>query len=316
MNPLFEKKLNINEVLDLTFRVMKKNFSALISLMLILMVPIYLVQAWVTGVIAASPIIKKLENSMDFSQFDSMNPETMNPTNLLTTFFSPQVMGLLLVLMILYFISIPISKAAIILAVDQVRKEETPKAIPLIKKAFTRFWPLQGGSFVVGLIYIGLSMGIGLIFVLFTVLMGIIGGFESTSSIVLSIIGYVIIGIVSLFLLIYLMVRWGFYFPAIIFEKVSPGLSKSWTLTKRKFWFLLGRMLVIFIIMAIVSMIFQSLFSYVFDGNVIGILLTDLVSIFTTLFFYISFAIIYFDLLYRNKGEESNNLNQMGEDLI
>lgn len=98
--------------------------------------------------------------------------------------------------------------------------------------------------------------------------------------------------------------RWSFFFAAIVFEKVSPGLGKSWKLTRGNFWRLVGLYLVLSILLMIITAVIQVAVSFFLGNSVLAYLLNSLVSILISMTTYMAYAVIYLDLRVRNDATD------------
>lgn len=292
------KPLQVSEMLDLTFQIMKKHFTPLFLIMTVLLVPLYLIQGLALWGSGFSLIRAETDGPWYMAFIDGGLSEDMMANMPL-----PQLFITSFSVVILSIILLPMAEAAIIIALDRIRKGEKIQPIAHIKQAFSRFWALLGGSFIYG------AITTGLIFLLFIIL-GALGGLiwftdgfsGNVLLLVLVIIGMVVLGIAGIIGIIYFSIRISFYFPPIVFEKVSPGLTQSWNLTRKNFWRVFGVGIVIMILSGIISGAFETLFTFLLGFSVLGTLLSNIIGIFTTMMSFVSYAIVYYDLKLRNEG--------------
>lgn len=308
-----EKPLRFGEVLDLTFRVIKEHFSKLFLIVLLLTGPLYLLQA-LAMYLSGTPFVSFSNNESWYQTFINQFEGTGElPVNAYGSF---ELILLISAMLLLSIVALPIAEAAILLTIDHIRKDEKFTLGGTIKRALSRYWALLGGSALYFLIVFSF-----LLFYIFgaTIFIGLIAGVIGiiSEAFLSSTLGIVIIGILSGIILIgllipilYLTVRWSFYFPPIVFEKVSPGLSKSWQLTRKSFWRLLGLFIVISVIVFIITIIFQLIFQLLLGTSVLTNLLNNILTIFTTMISFVAYSIVYFDLRLRNDTSELKSMIQ------
>lgn len=298
-----EKPLSISEILDLTFSIIRRYFKKLLLIMLILVGPVYLLQ--IIGMIVSGAAFFQDPNTTIGSLWDIAQGSGMeDPYAEMSTIESV----FLIVSVILGFVTIPVGEASLMIAVDQIRKTDSVDVKTAIKQALSRFWALIGGTIVYGLVSIGLFLGLGLLIMLYAGLTFGIGFFlgeggfpegTGTGGIII-----LILGLVSFCAIVYLLTRWSFYFPAIVFEKVSPGLGKSWRLTRRNFWRLVVVYLVILVLTVILSSVLQVLPVLLLGDTILATLINTLVNLLLITISSVAFVIVYFDLRVRNEAAD------------
>jgi hypothetical protein len=290
-----EKPRGFGEILDLTFLVIKKQFAKILLILLILGGPILLVQA-MAMFSGGMPVLPGSSGDR-FSSLDQflLSIESGGINQALATVGGIELVLLILTLALLTIVLLPVALAAIIILTGKVKNGETVEVKPIIKEAFSRYGALLGGSIVYFLIMIGLilipSISIPLLFLVPEVgpLLGI---------------GGVIAGLVFLFGVAYLLTRWGFYFTAIVFEKVSPGIGKSWRLTKGQFWRLVGLYIVLNIIVSVITFALQMVSTIALSGSIVGYLFDTLTTALSYVVMNVAYAVVYFDLRVRNEGAD------------
>ena len=272
-----EKPLRFSEILDLTFSIFKNHFGKMLLITLLFIGPVYLFQ-------------------------------------LLALFFEIPDAVQIVIPILLSFFSMPIATASLIIAVDRIRKNTPIELASIFRQAFQRYFALIGGTVVYTLVFIGLFIVIGLIAgiyffsvtgmdVIESLMQGdpsMLAGLEGLE------VHFIVIAVfflISGFFLTYLSARLSFYFPAVVFEKVSPGLRKSWKLTKGNFWRLIGLLSVFTVLLLIVAMVLLGLPGLFLSPTVISIL-DRLVNLLFTIISGIAYAVIYFDLRVRNEGAD------------
>ncbi|WP_047983931.1 hypothetical protein [Ornithinibacillus californiensis] len=291
MEEYFSKPKSFGAVLDQTFRLSKNNFSTFFMIMLIVVGPLILLDALVS-LIGGYGLFRDVANGGSFfEQLTNTIDESIYATPTLGESLGEMIVGLGTI--VLY----PIAQAAIILAIDAQRRKEEYTAGSVIKKAFSRFWPIFASSLLFGVIVFGL--------IFFPTLL--ISGVVAVTVMINPIVG-IFFGIV-LFLAVasviaFLLTRWGLYLPAVVFERCAPGLGRSWNLTRRNFWRTFGLIVVIGLIVIIISTVFELLFTALLGYSVLYTILLNIITIIATMFFSVGYALIYFDLKLRNDGDD------------
>ncbi|MCR8848974.1 hypothetical protein NQ095_11190 [Rossellomorea sp. SC111] len=304
MNAQFSKPKRFSEILDHTFRLSKNHFKDFFLIVLVLLGPVYLLQALIE--LAAGVSFFKSAGAGE-TWFEGI-------VNSFSGEFSPEEgpavnvgaeLGTALISLITMVLT-PIAQAAILFTLNHMRKNEDYSVKLVIKEGFSRFWPIIGSSILFGLIVFGF------IFVpIFTI--GIAGVFSA--ALFDTGVG-VIITIIVLFLLIaavvaYLLARWSFYLGAAAIEHDAPGLGRSWRLTKKRTFTIIGLYIVFGIIVGIVSAAFEFTFGLVLGNSVLYGMIINLVTLFTTMLFAVGFGVMFFDLKTRH---DADDLNEMIDD--
>lgn len=292
----FEKPLSFGEILDVTFRTIKENFSRLFLIMLIFMGPVKLLQG-VAKTLGGVSLLRAPNSGQGMTSF----LHSLQQTGTQGAKFD------IIYLLLLVFISAPMAYASLIVATDQIRKQEPVNILSSIKRAFSRYWALLGGSIVTGLIYFALFIGITVIIIAYIAIAGGARAFSglamgTSAGLGIHLVVIIILSISTFCAFIYFLTRWSFFFAAIVFEKVSPGLGKSWRLTRGNFWRLVGLYIVLSILLVIITIVVQVAVYFFLGNSVLASILTSLVSILISMTSYIAYAIIYFDLRVRNEA--------------
>lgn len=122
----------------------------------------------------------------------------------------------------------------------------------------------------------------------------------------------VLVGLITfggIFILVsYFSIRWGFYFPAVVFEKVSPGLGKSWRLTKKRFWPLLGLLIVLMIITTVIAWVFEVVITLILGASVLQSYLLALVYMALMVINIVTYSVVFFDLRVRNEAVDLKDM--------
>ncbi|ULT54701.1 hypothetical protein L1999_16250 [Neobacillus drentensis] len=293
MDSKFKKPKGFGEILDHTFSLSKNRFKEFFMILIVFMGPVYLLQAIIQMATGTSffreigkggqwyeQILSNLDNSGSFDS-SSLGSD----------------IGLIIVGLV-SFLLFPVAEAAILFAIQHIQKKEEYTVSSVIREAFRRFWPILGSSILFGLIVIGILV-IPILIVAFTGValataihpaVGILVG-------LLLFIGFAIgVGL--------LITRWSFYFGSVVLDKVSPGFGRSWRLSRKRTWVLFGLYIVTYLIVSIISFAVQLTFGALLGDSVLLGLITNLVSLFTTMIFSVGYGIMYFDLKTRNGAED------------
>jgi len=277
-----EKPLSFGEILDVTFRIIKENFSRLFLLLFIFLGPLELLQS-ISQSLAGTPFLRAPSSGQGMASF----LESLQQTGTSGGMFD------IIYFFLGAFIAVPITYASLIIATDQIRNKEPLKISSILKRAFSRYWALLGGCIVYGLIMFALIFGFFLSLTIFGgtgMFFGLGGGFPAGFGSRLVVI--ILLSICAFCIFLFLMIRWSFFFAAIVFEKVSPGLRKSWRLTRGNVWRLVGLYIVLI----------QLAVHFFLGNSVLATLLISLMTLAISLVTYIAYAVIYFDLRVRNEA--------------
>ncbi|RYI29647.1 hypothetical protein EVU96_11740 [Bacillus infantis] len=300
MNSQLNKPKGIGQILDLTFSLARNKFGSFTAIFLILVGPVYLLQA-LFSLAAGQSFFRDINAGGSWFEQIAASFETDTAG---TDIYAPGSLfadlglvfaGLLSALMI------PLAGAAVLIAVDQVRKgmEFTPGMV--IKKAFRRFWPILGTSILFSII----TFAVIILPIVFISITGIFG------SMVHPVIGIIFAGLFLLAFAVgvgYLLTRWSFYFGYTVLEKKAPGFSESWTLTQGRSWHMLLIYALLFLIIGIVSFAIEMTAGLLLGGSVLFDIILNLATLVTTCLYYIGFSVMYFDLKGRQGGDDLNSM--------
>jgi hypothetical protein len=304
VNAKFSKPKGFGEILDHTFRLSKNRFKDFFLIFLILLGPVYLLQALIELAAGVSffRTVGTGETWFDgiVNSFSGELTAEGGPEVNLAAELGTGLIGLISIILA------PIAQAAILFALNHMRKNEEFTVKLVIKEAFSRFWPIIGSSLLFGVIVFGI------VFVpIFT--FGFAGVFGA--ALLEPGIGIVIAGVVLLLAfavaVAYLLTRWSFYFGAAAIENDAPGLGRSWRLTKKRGWILLGLFIVFGLIIGIVSSAFELTFGLVLGNSVLYGMIVNVVTLFTSMLFAVGFGVMFLDLKTRH---DADDLNEMIDD--
>ncbi|MEH7384500.1 hypothetical protein V7147_03650 [Bacillus sp. JJ1521] len=296
MNTKFSRPKGFGEILDLTFSLSKQKFRDFFTILLIFMGPVYILEAlfllasgtsFFREVGPGDDWISQITNSFDET---AVAEEVGWGVTLGTMFIG--LIGLVL---------FPVAEAAILIALNHIRKNEEYSISAVIKKAFTRFWAMLGSNILFSLIVFGFF----LVAVLILVPGGIYGAFANPLGAIL----FVILFGLGLFVGIgYLLTRWGFYFGSVVLDYESPGFSRSWHLSKKRGWVLFGLYIIFFLIISAISFAIEMTFGIFMGNSVLLTLIVNLTTIFTTLLFAVGYGVMYLDARVRYDAEDLDEM--------
>ncbi|MFS0823380.1 hypothetical protein [Bacillus sp. 1P02SD] len=296
MNTKFSQPKGFGEILDLTFSLSKKRFRDFFTILLIFMGPVFILEALILFASGTSFFrevgpgddwISQIANSFD----ETVVAENIGLGGALGTMFIG-IIGLAL---------FPVAEAALLIALNHIRKNEEYTISSVIKKAFSRFWAMLGSNIVFVLIVFGFIF----VSILIIVPIGIYG------AIAINIIGVLFAIVLGLGLFVglgYLLTRWGFYFGSVVLDYESPGLSRSWHLSKKRGWILFGLYIVFFLIISAISFAVEATFSIFLGNSVLLSLIVNFTSIFTTLLFAVGYGVMYLDAKVRHDAEDLDEM--------
>lgn len=286
MESKIDSPKGFGQILDLTFSISKKKFSQFVLIMLIFMGPIYVLQA-----------IMELASGVGF--FIEMEKGGTWFENVLGSFEESSVGAdaALAVSGLLSLIFAPISAAAIMFALNHIRKGEEYTVGSVIKEAFSRFWPMLGSNILFGLIVVGLYF-IPMLIVFFVGIMGaVMFPVAGIALAVLLFLGFT-------FGLGLLLTRWSFYFGSVVLKEGTPGLSRSWELTKGRLWVTFGLYVIFTLIITCISMALEFSFGFMIGNSVLLSMIINVGTLFTTMIFTVGYTVMYFDLKARHDADD------------
>jgi hypothetical protein len=297
MNTQYNKPKGFGEILDHTFRISKSHFSKFFLILLIILGPIYLLQA-IADFISGTNFFREVgEGGAWYEQITSSFDGTAEADY---AEFTPTSLIADLIFLFVGFISIfiaPVGGAAILIGVDRLRKKEDFTVGSALKQAFSRYWPILGSSLLFGVIVFG--MIIGPIFIT-----GFVSVFGSVANPFFGILMGILLFLGFAVGIGYFLTRWSFFFASVVLEKDSPGLSRSWRLTRNRGWACMGIYFVFILIITSVSFAIELSFGLLLGNSVLLMIIGDIVSLFTTVILSVGFAVMYFDLKIRNDADD------------
>ncbi|CRK83196.1 hypothetical protein [Neobacillus massiliamazoniensis] len=303
MDTKFTKPKSFGEILDHTFSLSKDRFKDFFLILLIFMGPVYLIEA-IIQLLSGTSFFRAVGSGNGwFEQILSSFKETqtIDPNSLATELKT--LVGTIIVGFIgaLFF---PVAKAAVLLVIQRVQKNEEYTIGLMIKQAFLRFFPILWSNILYYLIYFGL-------FVASIILVAFTGGIVSSKNLILGIVLAILLGLGCIVGMACLMTRWSFYFGSVVLDHQSPGFTRSWRLSRKRTWISIGLYLVFYLITICIDSAVQSTFALVLGNSVLLSIIVNIVTLLTSLFFYVGYGVIYLDLKTRH---DADDLKEMIDD--
>ncbi|MDQ0231143.1 hypothetical protein [Metabacillus malikii] len=296
MNTQLNKPKGFGEILDFTFQLARKRFTDFFLILLLLVGPIYLIEALILLIGGTSFFRESLSEGYWFEQFLTQleNTGTIESGSIGLT------IGYFIV-MLIGFLFYPVAQAAIIIMIDQMRKNEEVTVGTAIKRAFTRFWPLLGSNLLFGLILVGIVF---IPIILLSLVSGVLFFIVPIVGILLMIPLFLGLGVGYLFL----MTKWSFYFGSVTLKEGTPGLGRSWRLTRKQTWKLVGLYVIFLLIIMCVSNAVQITATLLLGNSVLQSIIVNLVTLVTTVIFSVGYAVMYLDLKIRHDADDLKDL--------
>ncbi|MEW4308929.1 hypothetical protein Q0N12_08470 [Rossellomorea marisflavi] len=302
MNGSLNKPKGFGQILDQTFRLSRQHFKTFFLVFLTLIGPFFLLQALISLVTGTS-FLKETTVGTDIftGGFENWANDLAAEEEMVTPASFIGSILIFLVTCITLFIY-PAAQGAIIFAVDHIRKGESFTYKQILRESFSRYGPILGSSLI--LLLIGGGMGlIPSMLVIFIVAFGTVIHPLIGVMLLLVLFGAIFVGV------LYFMVRWGFGVAVSAMEKgFAPGLARSWHLTKRRSWTIVGLFLIFGLILGVISAGLELTLGLFLGNSVLYQLIVNLVTLFTTMVVSVGYSIIYFDLKIRNDGDDLDQL--------
>lgn len=296
MQERLNRPQRFGEILDTVFTLSRNQFINFLKIFVIVVGPIYVLQALVRLASGVS-FFRELGTGGSWIEqtLRSFFTEEGLPTNVegdfMTTFISLAAALLLI-----------IAQVAVLYAVNEIRQGHDFTVNEVIKRAFSKFWPLLRAGI---LLFIIAFFGITIIAIIMGIVIGVIVAISGVLGAIFSF--FLVIGLLALG--IFLFVRFYFYSAAIAFgDNAIPSFGTSWRLTGGRVWFLIGFAIVFLLIIGTVNGIFEGLLGGILGNSVLFGLLINGVTLVTTMITSVGFSVVYFDLFVRH---DSTQLKEM-----
>lgn len=289
MSDKFSKVKGFGETLDHIFQLCKTHFSKFFLIFLILIGPVYLLEALFLLGSGTSFFRQVGSGSNVFDQVAATFDQSVESD-----------LGIESLFQLIAIVLMTVAIASVLFAIQHIKRNEEFTAGSVIKKAFKRFGALLGSNIIVGLIGIGIFIGLVIALVM-GIFIGAYGNIDSVLGVFIIML-IIILGITLGFALLF--TRWGFFIAAVTFKEGFPGLAQSWRLTKKHTWRTLGLFAVIYLITRIVGVAIESVFVIFLGESVLYTLIIDLVTILIAVINAVAYSVIYFDLKLRRDGDD------------
>ena len=278
--------LTVGDILDGMFRLLLTNWRVYLIALGVLVIPFNIVSGWLSAetVGGVSFWMDIVRNPMGTSS----TPPTPPPSGGMGA-------GLVLLQFLSALVVTPLTwgLAGHLAAGAYERREMTVGSV--WRAAWQRFWAMLGLMVLLYLIFFGA-------FFVFALVVGAMA-FAGSGEVV------AVVGILALCGVFFFGVKLSLAIPALVAERAGPGtaLSRSWRLVRGRFWRTLGVILLMFLILAVVTVIFIAGFALVgaifgtAGAVVAGILGAFVVGMVTTPLMFNGLTLLYFDS--RVRGE-------------
>lgn len=297
MNNNLNKPKGFGEILDQTFKISKYKFKDFFIILLLLVGPIYLLQAIID--LAAGKSFFKQEGSGGAWYEEMIRNMELTEEASLSSNLAADIGTFFVSLLVLF--TYPVAQAAILFGVNHIKHNREFTVSTVIKQAFGRFFPLIGSS----LLYVIIAFSIIFGFILIGVLIPIM-------FFAIDVIAGVIVSIVltvSLFLIgAFLLTRWSFFFGSVVLDKNSPGLTRSWRLSKGRTFKLIGLYIIFFLITTSIGVAIEMSVSVFLGNSVLLGLIVGFSTLFTTLIMAVGYAVMYLDLKVRHDADDLRDM--------
>lgn len=293
MKDQLNKPKRFGEILDTTFTVSRQNFVEFVKIFFIIVGPLYIIQALIELLYGGSLFIDKNEGDNWFEQI--INSFAVDDE------LAIEVEGefLTVFILLLSVILLVVAQVAVLYAINQIRLGEEFTINGVIRRAFSRFWPLLRATI---LLFIALIIAT-VVLVFIAVLFGMF--LPPVLAILLGIVFF--FGIIAFF--VFFGVKFSLYAGAIAFgEKAFSSMRESWRLTRGHFWILVGVYFVFSVIIGTVNQVFGITFGLILGNSVLFGLLVNAITLITTMITSVAYGVVYLDLYVRH---DSTDLKEM-----
>ncbi len=289
--------MGVGELLDAIFSLYRRNFLLIAAISAVVQVP-YAVLQFVLFQVAGFTSFA----SGPFGRFATPQAnQTLTPDQLqaLQNEVASVLVATGILVLVGAFVILPLAEAATTRAVSDRYLDRETSLGASYGAAIRRLGPLIVQSLI--LLCGAIVLFAGAFFILF----GFAAGAGGAGAIVG---GLIDLGIVGFAIFVY--VRTSLAAPAIVLEGVSGwgGLKRSWQLTRRLGWRLLGIRLLLLLITGIISGVFSTLLTLAgagLDSNgqfILGEVAGAVVAVFVSPITYIAVTLLYYDTRIRKEG--------------
>lgn len=281
---------SFGEILDLTFRLCKTRFRELFMILLVLLGPVYVLQA----------LIQLIDGVQLFINTGSGESGPWYETFVSRFETESASVGATLlqgVLGLAGFVLIIIAQTAVFYRIYLISKGQEASLGSVVRYGLSRFWPVLGSTLLFCLLLFAAIFVMVLVFML-AGLLGVAG--EGWLSAVFGII-FGLAGFIAVF---YILSRLSLFFGAVVLKEDAPGLSRSWHLTKGRIFQLMAMYVVLVLIISVISAVLQLTLTMLLGASVLLGLIVNLVALFTTMIFITGYSVIYLDCKTRYDADD------------
>lgn len=297
MNSNLNKPKGFGEILDQTFKISKYKFKDFFIILLLLVGPIYILQALIE--LAAGKSFFRQEGGGGAWYEEMMrNMELTEEASLSSNLAAD--MGIALVSLLVLF-TYPVAQAAILFGVNHIKHNQEFTVSTVVKQAFGRFFPLIGSSLLYVIIFFSIVFGFILIGVLVPIIFFAI-------DVIAGVIVSIVLTISLLLIGAFLLTRWSFFFGSVVLDKNSPGLTRSWRLSKGRTFKLIGLYIIFFLITTSIAVAIEMSVSAFLGNSVLLGLIVSFTTLFTTLIMAVGYAVMYLDLKVRHDADDLRDM--------
>ncbi|WP_199617098.1 hypothetical protein [Paenibacillus alkalitolerans] len=272
--------LGVGQTLDRSFQLYRTLFTPLFLLTLLAFSPFYLISNLLLIDIGALSVFPKFDGFENLESFWlSRFPEQLFSGGIDLWI---KIAGTVLLALLLAFVALPLHLATgVILANRAIDGEETG-LVSAFREALKRYWRVLGNGLLFWLICIGIYVGVMTANGMLSLLYGAVvmssaalspSSAAATVSGVIFLVMYLVFTYAGTLAYYYFVIRFGMFLPPVLFENEGVGIGRSWSLTRKSFWPLLG----IYFIFGVLMYAFSIAIVIVFAA--LGVTITGLLSI-------------------------------------
>ncbi|MFZ5597207.1 MAG: hypothetical protein ACOY31_09390 [Bacillota bacterium] len=298
--------MKISAIVDLSLRIYRDNFIKIMLLMFCLLAPVNLLQSYFMYDFSQIPLLPDYGRGFTVSGYfiNAESAQSVNPAGL--------IIGLLL---------LPVSMAAYIFfqaavsfMVKYVLDGVNPDIKEILVKSKGRFFPLVGSSIIFFLALSGVIIVLMIPTIALLVMMGVVTEVNNSGAAVFLLAVILTLLILGAFIAVFFFyVRFGFFFPVVVFQNDLIGMGKSWNLTRGNFFRMAA---VFFISYAVYVAILAGLDLVVLitlGFSIVGQLGQVLINMALFPIMSIVYTVAYFDLMARREGVDIEGMLRMAE---
>ncbi|WP_274364013.1 hypothetical protein [Paenibacillus thermotolerans] len=294
------RPMGVGQTLDRSLQLYRTLFTPLFLLTLIAFGPFYLASSLLLIDVSQLPVVPKFQGFEDFETFWlSRLPEQSLEAGIELWI---KIAGVALLALLFAFVALPLHMATGVILTNRALNGEELSLASAFREALRRYWRVLGNGILFWIIcigvYTGVMMGNGFLAIFYgaatafaaAALPGGAGAAMAGVGFLVIYIGLMYIGILAYY---YFVVRFGFFLPPLLFENESVGIGRSWALTRRSFWRLLG----IYINFAVLMYVFSVALFMVFAA--FGVTLSGMLAVLFVFCAVVPAGIVLYTMAYR-----------------